>query len=143
MAADTTPPAGVKIHNFDLHIAMLNDKGKIEINLVVEYGRNYVSTAQSKGEEDEIGRIPVDSIYLSTLEVSYKIEATRVVRRTDFNKLVADIEMKPPMTSWDVPASVGKTLVELFGLYIELNNEAEGIELGPPSAVETQPPNLQ
>ena len=94
-AADITPPAGVEIHNPDLHIATLNDKGKIEIDLTVERGRGYVSAAQNKGEEDEIGRIPIDSIYSPVLKVSYKVEATRVAQRTDFDKLVVDVEVKP------------------------------------------------
>ena len=142
-AADITPPAGVEIHNPDLHIATLNDKGKIEIDLTVERGRGYVSAAQNKGEEDEIGRIPIDSIYSPVLKVSYKVEATRVARRTDFDKLVVDVEVKPSTTPRDALASAGKTLVELFGLCVELNNEVEGIELGPPPVVETQSSDLQ
>lgn len=142
-AADITPPAGVEIHNPDLHIATLNDKGKIEIDLTVERGRGYVSAAQNKGEEDEIGRIPIDSIYSPVLKVSYKVEATRVAQRTDFDKLVVDVEVKPSTTPRDALASAGKTLVELFGLCIELNNEVEGIELGPPPVVETQSSDLQ
>ena len=143
MAADITPPAGVEIHNPDLHIATLNDKGKIEIDLTVERGRGYVSAAQNKGEEDEIGRIPIDSIYSPVLKVSYKVEATRVAQRTDFDKLVVDVEVKPSTTPRDALASAGKTLVELFGLCVELNNEVEGIELGPPPVVETQSSDLQ
>ena len=142
-AADITPPAGVEIHNPDLHIATLNDKGKIEIDLTVERGRGYVSAAQNKGEEDEIGRIPIDSIYSPVLKVSYKVEETRVAQRTDFDKLVVDVEVKPSTTPRDALASAGKTLVELFGLCVELNNEVEGIELGPPPVVETQSSDLQ
>ncbi len=142
-AADITPPAGVEIHNPDLHIATLDDKGKIEIDLTVERGRGYVSAAQNKGEEDEIGRIPIDSIYSPVLKVSYKVEATRVAQRTDFDKLVVDVEVKPSTTPRDALASAGKTLVELFGLCVELNNEVEGIELGPPPVVETQSSDLQ
>ena len=142
-AANITPPAGVEIHNPDLHIATLNDKGKIEIDLTVERGRGYVSAAQNKGEEDEIGRIPIDSIYSPVLKVSYKVEATRVAQRTDFDKLVVDVEVKPSTTPRDALASAGKTLVELFGLCVELNNEVEGIELGPPPVVETQSSDLQ
>ena len=62
-AADIAPPAGVEVHNPDLKIATLNDKGKLEMELVVERGRGYVSSVQNKGGDDEIGRMPVDSIY--------------------------------------------------------------------------------
>ncbi len=130
-AADIAPPAGVEIHNPDLHIATLNDRGKLEMELVVERGRGYVSAAQNKNFDAEIGRIPVDSIYSPVLKVTYKVEATRVEQRTDFDRLIVDVETKPAIAPRDAVASAGRTLVELFGLARELNYEAEGIEIGP------------
>ncbi|HMD10944.1 MAG TPA: DNA-directed RNA polymerase subunit alpha, partial [Marmoricola sp.] len=113
-AADIAPPAGVEVHNPDLKIATLSDKGTLEMELVVERGRGYVSAVQNKGADNEIGRIPVDSIYSPVLKVTYKVEATRVEQRTDFDKLVIDVETKPSMRPRDAIASAGKTLVELF-----------------------------
>jgi DNA-directed RNA polymerase subunit alpha len=133
-AADIAPPAGVEVHNPELHIATLNAKGKLEIELVVERGRGYVPSVQNKLPGQEIGRIPVDSIYSPVLKVTYKVEATRVEQRTDFDKLVVDVETKPCMKPRDAVASAGKTLVELFGLARELNLEAEGIDIGPSPA---------
>ncbi|MGO4418737.1 DNA-directed RNA polymerase subunit alpha C-terminal domain-containing protein, partial [Streptomyces sp. MCAF7] len=72
-----------------------------------------------------------DSIYSPVLKVTYKVEATRVEQRTDFDKLIVDVETKSAMRPRDAVASAGKTLVELFGLARELNVEAEGIEVGP------------
>ncbi|AWT25464.1 DNA-directed RNA polymerase subunit alpha [Corynebacterium provencense] len=126
--ADVVVPAGVEVHNPDLHIATLNEQGKLDIELVVERGRGYVPAAPTTGE---IGRIPVDQIYSPVLKVSYKVEATRVEQRTDFDKLVIDVETKNSITARDAMASAGGTLVELFGLARELNTEAEGIEIGP------------
>ena len=130
-AADIAPPAGVEIHNTDLHIATLNDKGTVEMELTVERGRGYVSAQQNKSGDQEIGRIPIDSIYSPVLTVTYKVEATRVEQRTDFDRLVVDVETKNSMAPRDALASAGKTLVELFGLARELNVEAEGIDMGP------------
>ena len=130
-AADIAPPAGVEIHNPELHIATLNASGKIDMELVVERGRGYVSAAQNKHADSEIGRIPVDSIYSPVLKVTYKVEATRVEQRTDFDRLIVDVETKPAISPRDAVASAGKTLVELFGLARELNVEAEGIDMGP------------
>jgi DNA-directed RNA polymerase subunit alpha len=90
-----------------------------------------VSAVQNKNPDAEIGRIPVDSIYSPVLKVTYKVEATRVEQRTDFDKLVVDVETKPSIKPRDAMASAGKTLVELFGLARELNVDAEGIEIGP------------
>ncbi|MBB3116719.1 DNA-directed RNA polymerase subunit alpha [Corynebacterium bovis] len=125
---DVMTPTGVEVHNPDLHIATLNEQAKLDIELVVERGRGYVPAAQATGE---IGRIPVDQIYSPVLKVSYKVEATRVEQRTDFDKLIVDVETKNSITARDALASAGRTLVELFGLAQELNTEAEGIEIGP------------
>ncbi len=130
-AADIAPPAGVEIHNPELHIATLNESGKLDIELVVERGRGYVSAAQNKSVDSEIGRIPVDSIYSPVLKVTYKVEATRVEQRTDFDRLIVDVETKQAISPRDAMASAGRTLVELFGLARELNTDAEGIEIGP------------
>jgi DNA-directed RNA polymerase subunit alpha len=130
-AADIAPPAGVEVHNPDLHLATLNGKGKLEIELTVERGRGYVSATQNKQAGQEIGRIPVDSIYSPVMRVTYKVEATRVEQRTDFDRLIVDVVSKPSMRPRDAVASAGKTLVELFGLFRELNVDAEGIDMGP------------
>ena len=129
--ADVAVPAGVEVHNPDLHIATLNSKANVEIELTIERGRGYVSAVQNKQVGAEIGRIPIDSIYSPVLRVTYKVEATRVEQRTDFDRLIIDVETKRSITPRDAVASAGKTLVELFGLAHELNYSAEGIDLGP------------
>ena len=87
---------------------------------------------QNKQPGQEIGRIPVDSIYSPVAEGDLQaVEATRVEQRTDFDRLVVDVETKSSMTPRDAVASAGKTLVGLFGLFRELNAEAEGIDIGP------------
>ncbi|MCT1803708.1 DNA-directed RNA polymerase subunit alpha [Kocuria sp. WRN011] len=130
-AADISAPAGVEVHNPELHIATLNSKGQLEIELTIERGRGYVSASQNKSADAEIGRVPVDSIYSPVLKVTFRVEATRVEQRTDFDKLILDVETKEAITPRDAVASAGTTLVELFGLARELNTTAEGIEIGP------------
>lgn len=129
--ADITVPAGVEVYNPSWKIATLNKSGRLDIEMVVERGRGYVTAAQNKQFDQEIGRIAIDSIYSPVTKVTYKVEATRVEQRTDFDRLVVDVETKPSMKPRDAVASAGGTLVELFGLARELNVAAEGIELGP------------
>ena len=128
-AGDIETPADVQIHNPDLHIASLNEQARLEMELVVERGRGYVPAMPNSG--GEAGRIPVDQIYSPVTRVAYKVEATRVEQRTDFDKLIIDVETKNSMSARDALASAGSTLVELFGLARELNTAAEGIEIGP------------
>ena len=129
-AGDITPPAGVTICNPKQHLATLAEDGALDMEFTVERGRGYVSAEQNEQEGQEIGRIPIDSIYSPVLKVSYKVEATRVEQRTDFDRLIIDVETKPSITPRDAVASAGSTLVELFGLCKELNSSAEGVELG-------------
>jgi DNA-directed RNA polymerase subunit alpha len=133
-AADISAPAGVEVHNPELVIATLNETAKFELELTIERGRGYVSATQNRNEYAESGQIPIDSIYSPVLKVTYKVEATRVEQRTDFDKLVLDVETKQSMLPRDAVASAGKTLVELFGLARELNVDAEGIDIGPSPA---------
>lgn len=129
-AADIAAPAEVEILNPELHIAELNEDGAIDMELIVERGRGYVSAVHSDDLNAEIGRIPVDSIYSPVAKVSYKVEATRVEQRTDFDRLVLDVQTKPAISPRDAVASAGRTLVELFGLARALNMDAEGVEIG-------------
>ncbi|MFM1950320.1 MAG: hypothetical protein RL418_7 [Actinomycetota bacterium] len=130
-AADIQVPAGVEVHNPELVLATLNAKGKLEIEFIIERGRGYVQASQNRNPDAEAGVIPVDSIYSPVLKVSYRVEATRAGEFTNFDKLIVDVETKPSVEPRDAVASAGSTLVELFGLAKELNNEAEGIEIGP------------
>jgi DNA-directed RNA polymerase subunit alpha len=130
-AADIQVPAGVEVHNPELVLATLNAKGKLEIEFIIERGRGYVQASQNRNPDAEAGVIPVDSIYSPVLKVSYRVEATRAGEFTNFDKLIVDVETKQSVEPRDAVASAGSTLVELFGLAKELNDEAEGIEIGP------------
>ena len=130
-AADIQVPAGVEVHNKDLVLATLNAKGKLEIEFIIERGRGYVQASQNRNPDAEAGVIPVDSIYSPVLKVSYRVEATRAGEFTNFDKLIVDVETKSSVEPRDAVASAGSPLVELFGLAKELNEEAEGIEIGP------------
>ena len=92
------PPAGVEVHNPDLDLATLNGKGKLEMELTVERGRGYVSAVQNK--QATARRSAASRSTRSTrpvLKVTYKVEATRVEQRTDFDKLIVDVETKQSM----------------------------------------------
>ena len=100
------------------------------MQLTIERGRGYVKASQNRNPNADADWIPIDSIYTPVLKVSYRVEATRAGEFTNFDKLVVDVETKPSMTPDDAVASAGSTLVALFGLAKELNEAAEGIELG-------------
>lgn len=130
LAGDIVLPAGIEVYNPEHVLATLSEDAVLDMDMVIERGRGYVSAAQNRNADAEIGRIPVDSIYSPVLKVTYDVEATRAGERTDFDRLIIDVETKPSMLPRDAVASAGSTLVELFGLARELNVYAEGVELG-------------
>ena len=90
-AADLQTTADVEVLNPDLHIATLNAKGRLALDVTVERGRGYVSADKNK-RSSTIGVIPVDSIFSPVRRVTFDVEPVRVEQSTDFDRLVLDIE---------------------------------------------------
>ena len=128
-AADIECPADVEILNKDLHIATVNGKGRLAIDLTVEQGRGYLS---SNREDDNrtIGVIPVDAIFSPVRRVSFQVEPTRVEQATNYDRLVLEIETDGSITPSDALASAGATLRSLVDLVATMSDEPKGLELG-------------
>jgi DNA-directed RNA polymerase subunit alpha len=58
----------------------------------VSPGRGYKSIDERGKEKLELGMIAIDALYNPVINVSYKVEATRVGEKTDFDKLVLRVE---------------------------------------------------
>lgn len=101
-AADIQCPTGVTIVNRDLHIATLTDaKATLSMKLTVRRGRGYVPAEETGEPMDEIGIIPLDAAYSPVTRVRYSVEATRVGKFTNYERLVmelwTDATVKPEM----------------------------------------------
>lgn len=91
-AADIALPATVEVMNPDAYIGSLEEGGRLEMRLTVRRGRGYVSADENKRPGMPIGVIPVDSIFSPVKRVAYAVEAARVGQRTDFDKLILEVE---------------------------------------------------
>jgi DNA-directed RNA polymerase subunit alpha len=128
-AGDLQLTADVEVLNPDLHIATLNGKGRLAIDVTVERGRGYASAERNK-HSTTIGVIPVDSIFSPVRRVAFSVEPVRVEQSTDFDRLVLDIETDGSLTPREALASAGDTLRSLVGLVADLEDEPQGLELG-------------
>jgi DNA-directed RNA polymerase subunit alpha len=128
-AGDIECPADVEILNKDLHIATLNGKARLAVDLTVEQGRGY-SSSQREIETRTIGVIPVDAIFSPVRRVSFDVEPTRVEQSTNYDKLVIEIETDGSISPSDALASAGATLRSLVDLVASLSEEPQGLELG-------------
>lgn len=90
-AGDIQTDGSIEVLNPDHHIATLDQDGKFEAELEVRIGRGYCPAEWNKAEEQEIGIIPIDSLFSPVSRVKYTVGNTRVGRRTDYDKLVLEI----------------------------------------------------
>ena len=73
------------------HIATLDTNGKFEVEIGTRVGRGYCPAEGNKKEEQEIGVIPIDSLFSPVSRVKYDVGSCRVGRRTDYDQLVIEI----------------------------------------------------
>ena len=90
-AADIICDADIEILNPDLHLATVNEDGKLKIEMTVERGRGYVPADKNKKPDDTIGVIPIDSIFSPVKRVNYTVQDTRVGNVTDYDRLILEV----------------------------------------------------
>lgn len=140
-AGDIVTTSDVEILNPELHIATINESGRLAIDVTVERGRGYVSAERNKST-NTIGVIPVDSIFSPVRRVTFSVEPTRVEQSTEFDRLVLDIETDGSITAREALASAGATLQSLVTLVAEMSDEPQGLELGEVSITHAGSPDL-
>jgi DNA-directed RNA polymerase subunit alpha len=92
-AGDFEASSDAEVTNKSLVIATLNDKdAELDMEITVARGIGYVPTEDQVVAEKEIGLILVDSIFTPVINVGLKVEPTRVGKRTDYDKIILDIE---------------------------------------------------
>jgi DNA-directed RNA polymerase subunit alpha len=140
-AGDMTLTGDVEVLNPDLHIATLNGKGRLAMDVTVARGRGYVSADRNKTSAT-IGVIPIDSIFSPVRRVAFTVEPTRVEQSTNFDRLIIDIETDGSISPRESLASAGDTLRSLVALVAEMSDAPQGLELGEVSAVSSGSPDL-
>ena len=122
-AGDITVDSDVVIVNPDHHIATLNGKNRLFIEMSVSKGRGYVSAETNKelGEFD-IGVIPVDSIYTPVVKVNYAVENTRVGQFTEYDKLILEVWTNGTIAPDEALSFGAKLITEHLNWFIELTD---------------------
>ena len=122
-AADIICDADIEVLNPDLHIATLNEDGKLKIEMTVERGRGYVPADKNKKPDDTIGVIPIDSIFSPVQRVNYTVQATRVGNVTDYDKLILHAWTDGSMRPEEAAAKAAGILV----MHLKLFQNMDGI----------------
>ncbi len=114
-----------EIMNPDLHIATLNKGAHLEVELWINKGRGYVTAEENKEKDQPIGVVPIDSIFSPILNVKYSVENTRVGQRTDFERLILEIQTDSTITPDDALTFSGKILRDHIQLFINFDIDTE------------------
>ena len=116
-------PAEFTLVNPEHVIATLEKGAKLEMSIRVGMGRGYVPADRNKRADDPIGVITVDSIFSPVIRCTYIVENTRVGQRTDYDKLVLELETNGAFSPADAVARAARIIDEHLMLFLD---QAEG-----------------
>jgi len=140
-ADDIQVTGGVEILNKDLKICTLTDNVRFSCTLLARKGRGYRTAEENIREDQELGTIPVDSLFSPVYRVRYAVEATRLGKDTDYDRLVVEIwtdqTVSPEMALVEASTIYRKHLNPFVQYYeLQLEEGKMGSVLSVPTAQE-------
>lgn len=106
-----------QVLNPDLVICNMDDKVKLSIELTIDKGRGYRPAEENKTGGLEVGVIPIDSIFTPIVNVKYNIENYRVEQKTDYEKLVMEVQSDGSIHPKEALKEAAKILIHHFMLF--------------------------
>lgn len=108
-----------QVLNPDQLICNLEESATIQIELEIQKGRGYIPAEENKNLSDPVGTIAIDSIHTPIVNVKYAVENYRVEQKTDYEKLVLDIDTDGSINPKDALQEAAKILIHHFMLFSE------------------------
>lgn len=127
-----------EILNPDHVICNMDDSIQFDIELTIEKGRGYVPSEENKPNEQVFGFIPIDSIFTPIKNVKYSVENTRVEQKTDYEKLLLDIETDGSIHPENALKGAANILIQHFMLFSDQNMVLDTGDKGEPEAVDEE-----
>ena len=87
------------------------------MDLSIIKGRGYVQPDENRTLDDTIGVIPIGSIFTPIVNVKYYVENMRVEQRTDYDKLIIEIQTDGSIHPKDALKEAAKILIHHFMLF--------------------------
>ena len=121
--------SGFQVLNPDMVICNMDAKVKLNFEVTIEKGRGYVPAEENKKANAPLGTIFTDSIYTPIKNVKYSIENFRVEQKTDYEKLVFEIQTDGYIHPKDALTEAAKTLIHHFMLFSDERITLEADEI--------------
>jgi DNA-directed RNA polymerase subunit alpha len=109
-------------------IASLDVDGELNMEVEIRTGRGFYPAEWNKTAEQEIGRIPVDSIFSPVARVNFAVENTRVGQRTDYEKLILDVWTDGRVTPDDALKTAAAVLRHHLDVFVDYSEEVVEFE---------------
>jgi DNA-directed RNA polymerase subunit alpha len=130
-AGDIITDGTVEVLNPEHHIANLSADGELLLEMTAKSGKGYVPADAYKDEDQPVGFIPLDASFSPIRKVNYVVTQARVGQRTDYDKLTLEVWTDGSITPENAVAFGAKILKEQLNLFINFEEEAEGVEEKP------------
>ena len=127
--ADLDIPTEFTLVNPEHVIATVADGGQLDMTVRIGVGRGYVSAERNKRTEDPIGVIHVDSLFSPVRRCTLNVTDTRVGQRTDYDKLVLEVETDGSITPTEAVCRASNIINQYMGAFLSLSDvvdEEEG-----------------
>jgi DNA-directed RNA polymerase subunit alpha len=106
-----------KVLNPELVICNMEPFVHLEVELTIEKGRGYVPAEENKSKDANIGVIAIDSVFTPIKNVKYSVEDFRVEQKTDYEKLLIEIETDGSIHPEEALKEAAKILIQHFMLF--------------------------
>ncbi len=131
-AAQMMEDAQIEIVDPSIHIATVNEEGRLKLQAQVKRGRGYVSADRNFDESMGIGWIPVDSAHSPVRRVNYRVEAARLGQTTDYERLILEVWTNGTVSPEEAVSLAAMLLRDHLGIFIQTEESLrhDGGELG-------------
>ena len=134
---DIVADPAIEIVDPDHLIATLTDDVSVEIEMIVRTGRGYAAAEENASLEQEIGVIPVDSIFSPVIRVRYRTEDTRVVQKTNYDRLILEVWTNGTIAPEDALVEASKILRKHLNPFVQYHDlGSEVVQCAAPVQVE-------
>ena len=111
-----------EITNPNFVICHLDASANFDLELTIEKGRGYIPAEENQIDNPVVGLIPIDSIFTPIKHVKYQVENTRVEQKTDYEKLILDIQTDGSIHPEEALSQAAKLIIEHFQLFAHKDN---------------------
>ncbi|MBO7648181.1 MAG: DNA-directed RNA polymerase subunit alpha [Bacteroidales bacterium] len=106
-----------QVLNTDQLICRMEPSVRLVMEITIDKGRGYVPVEDNRTLHEGIDVIAIDSIHTPIKNVKYVIEPYRVEQKTDFEKLILDVETDGSIHPKDALKEAAKILIQHFALF--------------------------